>query len=569
MAAYTFTFNGVSSTTHLMVSGRPHWDSGAPVDTARQNVPGRAGSYVVGHALGERAVTFTVGVGEDDDTDSEVQARLHAIAAWLTTSAPKALVLSDDPNVAYNAKLDGSMVPANIANYRQFDITFIIPDPYAYSPTETETALVVGENAVTNSGGVDAFPRYVVELSGPTNAIRVESTSGYVQVGQPADETQTGTDPEPLSFHDDCSDTSGWGAGTCADYGVVAGVMASNGSSLSPRNTGGSFGDPTEDWHGPTLGRDLTANLDDFKVEAWVAMDNRNVNGMGRIEVYLLDVSDNVIGKMQIRDSWASMAKVEAFFCAGDAAGTHHDLLTTTGHTAVSLNNFYGLLRISREMTTVTFTDEATTANVAKTRYAITDTAKDSWPFSDPTVVKVDGTVVTTGYTIEYASGTVVFGSALTTEVVTVSGKYRVDGSDLWTAYIARCDSTTRVANWRTTRTWVDAAGTYAADLHHVEIRVAGYHDNARTTTCLFDEVNVTGVTGGILATDPVVIGVDGDVFEIDSYDAVVRKNGEPYMAAVDLGSAFFPIGAGSTTVSLDVDGSVQSASAFVRERWM
>lgn len=72
----------------------------------------------------------------------------------------------------------------------------------------------------------------------------------------------------------------------------------------------------------------------------------------------------------------------------------------------------------------IAFTDEATTADATKTRYTITDVNKRYWDLNTPVTVKKDAVIQTTGFHIEYPGGVVVFDTALTTEVVTVSGKY-------------------------------------------------------------------------------------------------------------------------------------------------
>lgn len=70
------------------------------------------------------------------------------------------------------------------------------------------------------------------------------------------------------------------------------------------------------------------------------------------------------------------------------------------------------------------FTDEATTANTAKTRYSITDRAKSAWPLTATITVKKNTVVQTTGFHLERAIGVVVFDVALTTETITVTGTY-------------------------------------------------------------------------------------------------------------------------------------------------
>lgn len=73
----------------------------------------------------------------------------------------------------------------------------------------------------------------------------------------------------------------------------------------------------------------------------------------------------------------------------------------------------------------IAFLDEPMTANADRTRYTITDATKRYWNRYADFVVEVDGTPITSGYSIEYAGGVVVFEEALEVgEVVTVSGEY-------------------------------------------------------------------------------------------------------------------------------------------------
>lgn len=83
-----------------------------------------------------------------------------------------------------------------------------------------------------------------------------------------------------------------------------------------------------------------------------------------------------------------------------------------------------GAIYVQTSAAPVAFTNEATTADAAKQRYTITNTAKRYWDKSTPVTVKVDGNTVTTGFTIEYAGGVVVFDVSQGTAVVTVSGAY-------------------------------------------------------------------------------------------------------------------------------------------------
>jgi hypothetical protein len=74
--------------------------------------------------------------------------------------------------------------------------------------------------------------------------------------------------------------------------------------------------------------------------------------------------------------------------------------------------------------TSTAFTNEAMTNSGDNKRYSITNTAKAYWDNTQAVTVKVNGVTVTTGFTIEYAGGNVVFTVSQGANPVTVSGSY-------------------------------------------------------------------------------------------------------------------------------------------------
>ncbi len=84
-----------------------------------------------------------------------------------------------------------------------------------------------------------------------------------------------------------------------------------------------------------------------------------------------------------------------------------------------------GAVYMKTTATSTTFTNEATTEIVADTRFRITNAAKRFWDKAAAVTVKKNGTTITTGFTIEYAGGEVVFDTALQpADTITVSGKH-------------------------------------------------------------------------------------------------------------------------------------------------
>lgn len=84
-----------------------------------------------------------------------------------------------------------------------------------------------------------------------------------------------------------------------------------------------------------------------------------------------------------------------------------------------------GAVYVQTSAAPVAFLDEATTANAAYTRYTITNATKRYWDKNTAVTVKKNSVVQTTGFTIEYTGGVVVFDTPLLgTDVVVVSGNY-------------------------------------------------------------------------------------------------------------------------------------------------
>jgi len=86
-----------------------------------------------------------------------------------------------------------------------------------------------------------------------------------------------------------------------------------------------------------------------------------------------------------------------------------------------------GRVLIKSSASAVTFTDEAMGASAGYKRYTITDSTKAYWDKDTAIVVEVDDVVATSGYSIEYPGGVIVFDSVQDSDaVITVSGKYVV-----------------------------------------------------------------------------------------------------------------------------------------------
>ena len=90
--------------------------------------------------------------------------------------------------------------------------------------------------------------------------------------------------------------------GTYVDGGTVDGTMYSTGTVF----TVDDFGSGPK-WVGPAKKLSLSEPIQDFRVNAYVTLESPTPDRVGRVEIYLLDVSNNVVGKMAMKDNSTSV----------------------------------------------------------------------------------------------------------------------------------------------------------------------------------------------------------------------------------------------------------------------
>ncbi len=303
-----FIFDGVSSEDMGIGCGQFRRSIAPAVTPTLLTVPGRHGSWDAGMTLGETVISIDVGFMES--SHEAAAEKRHALAAWLVTETPRELTLSDEPGMVWYARLDGSTDLEEFVRSRRGEITFVAADPYAYAAEPDTFEVTQGANSIDNAGGVPTPPVLELTVDGDTSFIDIASADSFVRVGVPAGSDDTPQEPSTLVWHDDMSEMD-WTVSTVSEDGDVSGTMASNGSSFSPKHSGGSFGTGGA-WHGPSVARAVTGDpLVDFQINWHAVVDSRNAPGaQGKITVYLLDVSDNVVAKIHLHDSWPAIEDV-------------------------------------------------------------------------------------------------------------------------------------------------------------------------------------------------------------------------------------------------------------------
>ncbi|WP_054634809.1 hypothetical protein [Thalassobacillus sp. C254] len=88
-----------------------------------------------------------------------------------------------------------------------------------------------------------------------------------------------------------------------------------------------------------------TRSLQDFEIEAEIELLNRQAQ-VGRVEIYLLDVNNEMIGKMAMKDAWANTTQNRGEMRLGPFDNDEYFIVHPDY--AGAWNDFKGILRLTR-----------------------------------------------------------------------------------------------------------------------------------------------------------------------------------------------------------------------------
>lgn len=108
-----------------------------PITPIFITVPGRAGQYDIGDEIGAREITIEYTMLYDSFED--MREKMREFAAWLKPGQKKRLVLLDEPDKYYIAKVTGESSLDENYGAGEGSITFLCSDPYKYSEEKTQT----------------------------------------------------------------------------------------------------------------------------------------------------------------------------------------------------------------------------------------------------------------------------------------------------------------------------------------------------------------------------------------------------------------------------------------------
>ncbi|MFD0825859.1 distal tail protein Dit [Neobacillus sp. M.A.Huq-85] len=301
--SYVISFGGFAISDYMKIVNVKR-DILPPREINLLDVPGRNGAYFSNARYGVRQIDVDVIITAR--TPSEYMATMRFLAFAMDINEPTEMVFSDEPGKYYYGILADKSSVDQVLNIGKGTLTFLCPDPFAYSIFPK--TLTPANNLFTfvNKGTTTTYPKFTVDFTQDATFASFISPDGVVLIGNPNEPDQIVLPKTQYKLNDGMASLSGWASSTLVDAGrTVAGTVAVSGDGIIANSYGSGAG-----WHGPAIRKDLPETVKDFTVK--VRMDFESQDGtskldgdqLGRLEIYLYDASGFKIGKMIMRDSY-------------------------------------------------------------------------------------------------------------------------------------------------------------------------------------------------------------------------------------------------------------------------
>lgn len=328
-------FNGLDLSNYLRIKeirGRGI----TPYEINLLNVQGKTGAYFDGIERKDRVLEIDANIISNNR--EEMYQKIDVLNGVLSVNEPVPIQLPGEENKTYYG------IPAESSEDEEFffmhkgTLVIICPDPHKYGNEIETTSLTI-----ENEGTAKADPIFKLDVLAPITFATVQNQNGeYMMIGQPIDVDSITFQEKELILSDPMDSTVGWTTGTQIDNGTVSGTMASSGSEFVVSDWGAEEG--TAKWYGPALKKSLSEQLQDFQVDIRV-QNIDEAEQVGRVEMYLLDVNDNIIGRITLKDAWTDYSRNRGEARAGSESNGHYLLREDY---AGSWHDFRGMLRLER-----------------------------------------------------------------------------------------------------------------------------------------------------------------------------------------------------------------------------
>ncbi|MDQ0158956.1 distal tail protein Dit [Alkalibacillus salilacus] len=342
----TLSINGERKEWLYLLRGRKEAPF-APHEIETVSAPGKDGAHLgktnVELKRIDQPIGFTV---RDEEHEQEL---LDELNAFLLTQENAEIQFDNVPGKTYIGRVTGSISDYSrpAPTLRKGTITFLC-ESYKYGP-EIEAKLSDQATMINVEGTQAAKPTFTLDVLAPITFAMVSDGDEYMMIGRPVEVDQTVVDTRILLLEEYGESLDTWSStGTSVD-GDVSGEMGVDGTGITIASYGSGDG-----WHGPAMMKEVDP-AQDFEVEMYCRVDADDPDATYRIEFYLFDENNNVLGKMAIMDSTASLSRYSAEARYGEFFGWGTNYKINSENYWRFDNHFHGVLRFRREGQTFKF----------------------------------------------------------------------------------------------------------------------------------------------------------------------------------------------------------------------
>lgn len=271
----------------------------SPIQHKTAKIQGRTGQYDFGIENDMKTIEVSYQIIAEDQSD--VMKKAASFSTWVSHKDLQKLEIADQPDRYYMARVVGDTDISESYRVGSGKLTFVVPSGVAESKTlKSSTHVITTSDPVIfdNQGTADTYPVVKLTMKQDSEVVSVIGDEEFFQVGDFPSVDKV-TVPRTVNvFRDAFASYSGWSAGLAVDGGTITGTFASDGIAVG--QSGKNYGTGTG-WHGAAGVKSLTKQVQDFQIQSRILFDMSKSNEVGRIEIYLFDANNAVIGKYAIK----------------------------------------------------------------------------------------------------------------------------------------------------------------------------------------------------------------------------------------------------------------------------
>ncbi|WP_026572504.1 distal tail protein Dit [Bacillus sp. UNC438CL73TsuS30] len=569
----SITYNGVKLTDYFLIE-KVTRSILPPREISLLQVPARHGAYFTGARYGARKIDVELTVIAD--TPTQYMETLRFLAFCMDLEEPSELIISDESDKLYYAILSGDTDMTNdLLTLGKGTLSFLCPDPFAYSTTEKTITPTKGMFLFQNEGTTTTFPKFNVNFQNEATFVSFISPDGVILIGNPNEPDQIVLPKTEYKLNDNMQSTSGWvNAGSVLDSGRLndGSIIVKDGDGIAASNYGtGTAG--SKIWHGPAVRKDLSELVKDFTVK--VRMDFSSQDGTskldgdqkGRLEIYLFNQSGGKIGKLVMRDSYKNYEfNIPEIYIQNTTFLEKEPSAPEGKKVKQKLYKTYtvqkGDIPISIVPSLVTWIAIAKKHHMTAEELATLNKKRVTDKLKVGQKLQVyDKTVTKTVYPEHVGDYNDFYGEFTLSRVGTK-----------WYAEVSRMQgggSNPQKKTKTIKNTFYDVEGQFTtASLSYIVIHFAQWENEPVVQKMRVTDVKILKHNIDTIIDVPALFQA-GDELEVDLSDSSVHLNGDPFMQDVDVASTFFPIYEGETQVKVNSDDSAATFSATFTERYL